>query len=309
MRPRRQPLLSNKIAPPWMVTRNISAWKILRIVTARCGEMWTITTKLPNRHYATKEIFRNARYLYSTVDYDGDPNIYRWNYFYSPVQIGDETVGVRIAIRDIANPAERQIYRWGIKKDTSLGGAGRGANARISLDASSDMSTNSITNPDEIVKEDVADRTQAGHPLGQNGVDAGYEAQQEILADFCGEMLFRDTAALNELAQKNRNLFQRIWDWVKSLFTRYEGTAMEKELRNIEQRFAQVVQRANTESAALPGKKYSIDPNFERAFDRWDKISIGQKIRVGTTSKVLQSIGVDTKTIYWDTSKIKRIMS
>lgn len=30
-------------------------------------------------------IFRNAQYLYSTPDYEGNSNIYRWNYFYSPV--------------------------------------------------------------------------------------------------------------------------------------------------------------------------------------------------------------------------------
>ena len=76
--------------------------------------------------YHSDEVFRSARYLYSTPDYDGDPNIYRWNYFYTPVQIGDQTVGVRVAVRDVANPQESQIYNWGIKKDASLDGAGRG---------------------------------------------------------------------------------------------------------------------------------------------------------------------------------------
>lgn len=76
--------------------------------------------------YHSDEIFRNAKYLYSTPDYDGDPNVYRWNYFYSPVQIGDEIVGVRIAVRDISeglggNP-ESQIYNWGIKKGPAVGG-------------------------------------------------------------------------------------------------------------------------------------------------------------------------------------------
>lgn len=42
--------------------------------------------------------------------------IYRWNYFYTPVKIGDSTVGVRIAVRDMATPNESQIYNWGIKK-------------------------------------------------------------------------------------------------------------------------------------------------------------------------------------------------
>ena len=109
-------------------------------------------------------------------------------------------------------------------------------------------------------KQVVADRAAAGRPLGQNGVAAEYEAQQEILADFCGEMLFRDVNALSELAQKNRNLFQRLWDWVKGLFTRYEGTAIEQELRQIEKRFAQVVQSTNQAANENDsGRKHSIE--------------------------------------------------
>lgn len=103
-----------------------------------------VTQEKANMLYSTEEIFRNARYLYSTPDYDGDPNVYRWNYFYTPVQIGDETVGVRIAVRDVATPRESQIYNWGIKKDASLDGVGRGTNNRISHGASSDASNNSI---------------------------------------------------------------------------------------------------------------------------------------------------------------------
>lgn len=103
-----------------------------------------VTQEKANMLYSTEEIFRNARYLYSTPDYDSDPNVYRWNYFYTPVQIGDEIVGVRIAVRDVATPRESQIYNWGIKKDASLGGEGRGTNNRISHGASSDASINNI---------------------------------------------------------------------------------------------------------------------------------------------------------------------
>ena len=100
--------------------------------------------------YTTEEIFKNSKYLYSTPDYDGDTNIYRWNYFYTPVQIGDSVVGVRIAIRDMINPQESQIYNWGIKKDTSLDGIGRGTDDRSSYGISSDVSSNgSIPQPEQ----------------------------------------------------------------------------------------------------------------------------------------------------------------
>lgn len=70
----------------------------------------------------SKEIFENSEYLYSTQDKSGDTNIEAWDYFYVPIKIGDETAGVRIAVRTVSNPKESQIYNWSIKKDTSLGG-------------------------------------------------------------------------------------------------------------------------------------------------------------------------------------------
>ena len=102
--------------------------------------MEKITQDKASMLYHSEDVFRNAQYLYSTSDYDGNPNVYRWNYFYTPVQIGDETVGVRIAVRDVKNPVESQIYNWGIKKEAALGGEGRGQN-RISPDASSAASS------------------------------------------------------------------------------------------------------------------------------------------------------------------------
>ena len=114
-----------------------------------------VTKEKANMLYSTEEIFKNARYLYSTPDYDGDPNVYRWNYFYTPVKIGNETVGVRIAVRDVAQGSdhtpESQIYNWGIKKDAPLGGV-RPANNGSSNGASSDASTNIIQSTEAEVK-------------------------------------------------------------------------------------------------------------------------------------------------------------
>jgi|GEM_PF-6714097 len=90
------------------------------------------------------DIFRNAQYLYSTPDYEGNPNIYRWNYFYSPVQIGNQIMGVRIAVRDMVPSADgrmdSQIYHWGIKEDAPLGGGRPGTNPNAT-GVSSDAST------------------------------------------------------------------------------------------------------------------------------------------------------------------------
>jgi hypothetical protein len=143
-----------------------------------------ITQKKANMLYSTEEIFKNAQYLYSTSDYAGDPNVYRWNYFYTPVEIGNETVGVRIAVRDMVKGTEgdvpeSQIYNWGIKKDvsldggshsqtaassgvssdtsydTSLDGVGRGNN-RISHGISSNVSNNRLTQKPSIVNNIIS---------------------------------------------------------------------------------------------------------------------------------------------------------
>ena len=108
-----------------------------------------VSKEKANMLYSTEDIFRNARYLYSTQDYDGDPNVYRWNYFYTPVQIGEETVGVRIAVRDMVRGTdvtspESQIYNWGIKKNAPLDGGSRGPKV-ASSSVSSDASINNIS--------------------------------------------------------------------------------------------------------------------------------------------------------------------
>lgn len=106
-----------------------------------------VTRDKANMLYSTEQVFHNAQYLYSTTDYSGDPNVYRWNYFYTPVQIGEDVVGVRIAVRDVVqgqnHTPESQIYNWGIKKDAPLGGA-QPAVSDSSRVASSDASGDSI---------------------------------------------------------------------------------------------------------------------------------------------------------------------
>ena len=71
--------------------------------------------------YKSREIFEKAQYLYSTPDKKDNPDIYRWNYFYVPINVaGAGTFGVRIAVRDMKttyqNDPHSQIYNWNIKK-------------------------------------------------------------------------------------------------------------------------------------------------------------------------------------------------
>ncbi len=119
-----------------------------------------LTEPKSNMLYQSEEIFNNARYLYSTPDYDGNPDVYRWNYFYTPVQIGDEVVGVRIAVRDRVRGNESQIYHWGIKSDRPLAAHGSGNQSGPTLSSSG--------RSDSSVPQDGA----AVNPVGENSVGA-----------------------------------------------------------------------------------------------------------------------------------------
>lgn len=164
-----------------------------------------ITQDKANMLSQSDQIFKNAEYLYSLPDYEGNSEIYRWNYFYTPVKIGDSTVGVRIAVRDMKQTADgrsdSQIYNWGIKKaptldggspeqsslspdvssvggvDASLDGARRLPNGSIPGGVSSDASEvstsdNSIPNAEENVNREQT----------ENSVNADTKKAEEELA-------------------------------------------------------------------------------------------------------------------------------
>ncbi len=54
--------------------------------------------------------------------------------------------------------------------------------------------------------------------------------------------------------------------------------------------------------------RLSVNKNFAKEYDAWDKDKIGFAFNVGTTSEPLMLIGVDSKDIWWDASKIKAIL-
>ena len=56
-------------------------------------------------------------------------------------------------------------------------------------------------------------------------------------------------------------------------------------------------------------KKYSLNPEFVRQYDAWDKKRGGVRFEIGNTSKALKSIGINDKAIVWDSGKIVKIKS
>lgn len=141
---------------------------------------------------ASEEIFRNAEYLYSTQDKTGSPNVTGWDYFYVPVKIGGDTVGVRIAIRNMAFPTESQIYNWGIKReDTSLDGVGLMPGGRTSADVSSDVSSTATIRQTEGNSQEKSSG-RASTSVVSNSENSPWidETHEEIRSDLRGTKLY-----------------------------------------------------------------------------------------------------------------------
>lgn len=200
-----------------------------------------ITKQKAGMLYSSEEIFRNARYLYSTPDYDGDPNIYRWNYFYTPLQIGDETVGVRIAVRDMAKQGESQIYNWGIKKDTSLGGVGDDFGNRKSHGASSDVSSPILPDSQPNVKENSSSK-----PI----------AQGRTLEELASELGDEELSRRMYMAMQAQPLPSTVEVDGQSVDTSSYIDAVERDLPNDPEGLREFIRDAEQQLAAAAGQAY-----------------------------------------------------
>ena len=163
---------------------------------------------------------------------------------------------------------------------------------------------------------------------------------EEITADVSSELVQNDNfiAALitnvqfaDDICAKKPTLAQKIFDFLEDLvesvkaFVKAHGSvsdmaaALAKDdnyqtLAKLEKLWSKALDSADenylaNESTAEGngGVKYSLNKDFAKKYDEWDKKTIGFDFYIGTTSEVLSSLGVDTKKIYWDASKIVKI--
>ena len=85
------------------------------------------------------------------------------------------------------------------------------------------------------IMEDYAGR---GTALDSDGAD------RELVAKFAEDMLFRDERAVRRLLEKDRNLFQRIYDWIRNAKVRLKGTDEERFLMEAESLYEKALQQA-----------------------------------------------------------------
>ena len=71
-------------------------------------------------------------------------------------------------------------------------------------------------------------------------------AEQEVVADLAGEMLFTDDAFVEHLARTDTNVFQNLWNDIKNLVKMATpGSKEAKELANLEHKFEKAFREAN----------------------------------------------------------------
>ena len=133
------------------------------------------------------------------------------------------------------------------------------------------------------------------------------DIDSELTAELVGDYLFTDTDFITRLANDNRNLFQKIWDEIKYMWKQAHPSSPEAaKLEKLKRAF----EKAYQDGGKVKGDsiKFSINPEFNDAIDRWDGKTIGFSFIVGETSNALQQAGIPQKQIRWDASKIKTLL-
>ena len=150
-------------------------------------------------------------------------------------------------------------------------------------------------------------------------------AREEVVCNSVPAVL-SDAQYVEQLMQEDASAAQRIRRFVKLVVDRLrkqlgalsEGSrsweqmgALTKDvdaLRKIEEAFDAVAKERRSGTTSRNAQpKYSINPDFVRQYDAWDGKNKTISFHIGSTSEVLQKLGVDEKKIFWDSSKIVKI--
>lgn len=83
---------------------------------------------------------------------------------------------------------------------------------------------------------------------GQNGVqlDEG-GASRELVAKFAESKLFQDEASISRLLRTNRNLFQKVYDWIRDALSKVRGTSEERFLIDAQRLYEKALRQAGTQ--------------------------------------------------------------
>ena len=115
----------------------------------------------------------------------------------------------------------------------------------------------------------MADYAQNGVTLDEDG------ATREIVAKFAEEKLFTDEATVRRLLAEDRNLFQRIYDWIRDMTGKLTGTSEESFLRDAERLYAKALRETRVENGR--GTQYSFE---QQPIPTWEQLGAKPDMQV-----------------------------
>lgn len=86
----------------------------------------------------------------------------------------------------------------------------------------------------------MADYARAGVTLDEDG------ATREIVAKFAEEKLFTDEETVRRLLARDRNLFQRVYDWIRDTVAKLQGTREQRRLIDAQNLYERALRQAET---------------------------------------------------------------
>ena len=156
----------------------------------------------------------------------------------------------------------------------------------------------------------MADYARAGVALDEDG------ATREIVAKFAEEKLFTDEETVRRLLARDRNLFQRIYDWIRDTVAKMKGTREQRRLIDAQNLYERALRQAeagtqdsgaqqvrNTNTAAGEGsgeERYSVKRTSQMTLAQQLKMYYDGKMvssdafYFGETPGRLSSVGLDS---------------
>lgn len=116
----------------------------------------------------------------------------------------------------------------------------------------------------------MADYARAGVTLDEDG------ATREIVAKFAEEKLFTDEETVRRLLARDRNLFQRVYDWIRDTVAKLQGTREQRRLIDAQNLYERALRQAADGTQSAAGTQGAAAYSFaSQTVPTWEKL--GQK--------------------------------
>ena len=116
----------------------------------------------------------------------------------------------------------------------------------------------------------MADYARAGVALDEDG------ATREIVAKFAEEKLFTDEETVRRLLARDRNLFQRVYDWIRDTVAKMQGTREQRRLIDAQNLYERALRQAADGAQSAAGTQGAAAYSFaSQTVPTWEKL--GQK--------------------------------